>query len=96
MRCCGRSGLEAQKIYSQERPQVGGPDQSKSSEMEKECAVCVHMPTHVHVHRCVSAAEVGWVTKVRVCPEFQSFESMSPSYLRITEISGSLSQPFIP
>lgn len=75
---------------------MGGPDQSKSNEMEKECAVCVHMPTHVRVHRCVSEVEVGWVTKVRVCPEFQSFESMSPSYFRITEISGSLSQPFIP
>ena len=58
--------------------------------------MCVHMPTHVRVHRCVSEVEVGWVSKVRVCPEFQSFEPTSPSYPRITEISGSFSQSFTP
>ena len=51
---------------------------------------------HMCVHRCVSEVEVRWVSKVRVCPEFQSFDSKSPSYFRIIEISGSFSQSLIP
>lgn len=38
----------------------------------------------------VEVGEAG--SEVRDCPEIQSFESTSPNYFRITEISGSFSQ----
>ena len=41
-------------MYLQERPQVGGPDQSKSNEMEKECVcVCAHAHTRACAQVCV-------------------------------------------
>ena len=84
------------KYICKEDPRWVGLISLRVMKWKRSVPVCVHMPTHVRVHRCVSEVEVRCVSKVRVCPEFQRFESMSPSYFRITEISGSLSQPFIP